>query len=74
MCLLDLIEKKILNFTNYKRERRLEFWKTENFENLRILKILEKRKITRKVWNFSNYGREQRLKKVENIRILKGII
>jgi len=39
-CLsIQLLGGKVWNFSNYKREWRLEFWKSKNFENLRILKI-----------------------------------
>ena len=34
-----LIFRKVWKFSNYKREQRLEFYKSKNFTNLRILQI-----------------------------------
>ena len=47
--------QKVWILSNYKREWRLEFWKSKYFENLRILNILE-------FWTSKNF---------ENLRILK---
>ena len=64
----DAIDKKVWNISKlYKREQRLkswkmlEFWKSKNFENQRILKIKE-------FWKSKNF-KNPRLKRLESREI-----